>query len=145
MLTRRHVFQVAAGLAGSVAGARALPAEAAPAVAEILPAIMPAAPFPPDPSEAGFITADAIMQTFRRYILLDCLEATNERETCAHPNETITFSFDRPNGCVDARGPGWEMRVSAGVAPLPVVFAGRPTRAAGYAFLMVATEFLERT
>ncbi len=147
-ITRRHVFQVAAGLAGSVAGLAAGSAEATPPVTMpsgvALPAPVPSLSPLSVPAGGRIITADDILAMYRRYVRLDLLEVSDDTETWTTEAGAATFILDRQYGHVHVQGEGWEMRVSAGRVPLPVIFFGRPSRAAGYSFLFAATEFLER-
>ncbi len=143
-ITRRHFAQVAAGLVGSVPALAILPVAAGP-TPSVSPVSLPALPAAPEPTEGPFISADAIMQVYRRYILLGCLEANDDVEVWAHPNDTITFTLDRRNRYVRATGPGWEMHAKAGYAPLEVMLWGHPSRAGAYACLMAVTEPFGRT
>ncbi len=143
MLTRRSVLQIAAGLVGSTPALAALPAVADP-VPRLPPVVVPTPPPSPMPASGAIITARDIMDMYRKYVALDLIDATGDTETWTTVMDTATFIVNHQNGHVSVRADGWEMRVSAGRVPLPVIFFGRPSRAAGYSFLFAATEFLER-
>ncbi len=148
MLTRRDALKLAAGLTGSVAGLAAPSVGAAPPVTMPTVAALPAptsSPSPlPAPAGGRIITADEVMGMYRRYVALSLVKATDDAETWTTEIDSTRFVLDRQHGHVHVQGDGWEMRVSAGRVPLPVIFFGRPSRAAGYSFLFAATEFLER-